>query len=188
MNNYGNMMDSAEFISRLMQTIEANTFNQNSQLVNTWKKVVGSVKNYGERLTAHTQVVDIKNGVLLVETDHSSWNQILQLNSRYIIKGMNMYVPDLKIRSLAFKARGSEAKLFDTYEEALEKSRAATRLQMEKDEKTINEFYEKLGSSKAQENLQNNDENLQQPVKIEGELAEKLERLRNTMLTSNEDK
>ncbi|MCQ2578535.1 MAG: DUF721 domain-containing protein [Treponema sp.] len=187
MNSYGNMMDSAEFISRLMKTIEANAFDQNSKLVNTWRKVVGSVKNYGERLTAHTQVVDIKNGVLLVETDHSSWNQILQLNSRYIIKGMNMYAPELEVRSLAFKARGSEAKLFDSYEEALEKSRAASQKKMENDEKSISEFYEKLESSKAQEKPENS-EISSEPVKIEGELAEKLERLRNTMLTSNENK
>lgn len=187
MNNSGNLMDSAEFISRLMKTIEANAFDQNSKLVNTWKKVVGSVKNYGERLTAHTQVVDVKNGILLVETDHSSWNQILQLNSRYIIKGMNMYAPELEIRSLAFKARGSEAKLFDTYEEALEKSRAASLEQMEKNEKKISEFYQKLESSKQPESSEK-DGIPAQPVKIEGELAEKLERLRNTMLTSNEDK
>lgn len=178
----GMIMGSEEFVSKLMNVIDANKFKTNDKLYNTWRKVVGSVKNYGERLTAHSQPVDIKNGSLLVESDHNAWIQILQLNSGYILRGLKMYAPELKITSLVFKLEGSPGQLFDTYENSLEKSRAAMEKTNEENEKATMEFYEKLG--KSQDSVQKEAE----PVKIEGELAEKLEKLRQSMLTSTEEK
>ena len=180
---YDNMiMGSEEFVSKLMNVIDANTFNTNDKLYNTWRKVVASVNNYGERLTAHSHPTDLKNGSLLIETDHPGWIQILQMNSRYILNGLKMYAPELKITSLVFKLESSTGKLYDSYEQSLEKSRAAMEKTNEQNEKATMDFYEKMEKS------QKIQENSDQPVKIEGELADKLEKLRRTMLTSTKEK
>ena len=79
-------------------------FDNNSQskmsLLTVWAKVVSSVKNNGMQLADHSRVVDYKNGTLLVEADHSAWIQILQMNKKYIIVGLQRNLPQLEIRNL----------------------------------------------------------------------------------------
>ena len=60
--------------------------NEANKIHNVWRDVVSKVKPFGaddsdekripigERLAGNTRVIDLKNGVLLVETDHPGFN------------------------------------------------------------------------------------------------------------------
>lgn len=89
-------------------------FDQNSQaqkvipMLSTWSKVVSTIKNNGLQLADHSRVVDFKNGTILVEADHSAWIQILQINKKYILVGLNRNLPQLKINNIVFKLSGQK--------------------------------------------------------------------------------
>ena len=96
-----------------------------------WRKVVSKIKSIkdedseismGEKIAQNTHVVDLKKGVLLVEAKHSGWIQYLRMYQKFILRGLAMECPELQIKTLAFRTRGSDVSLFDGYEEQLEKS------------------------------------------------------------------
>ena len=57
-----------------------NRYNNKNSLSNIWEEVIKKIYNYGSKLSGHTKVIDLKNGILLIESDHPGWNQILQIN------------------------------------------------------------------------------------------------------------
>ncbi len=76
-----------------------------------WRKIMLSIKsgtnpNEGANLAAHSRIVDLKNGVLLVEADHPGWIELLQLRKNYILKGLSMYARGMGVQTLAFRVAG----------------------------------------------------------------------------------
>lgn len=112
MNNDYN--DVKELVNRVFENIDNK--NKPVQMINAWKQVVSSIYENGPQMADHSRLVDYKNGVLLVETDHSGWTQLLQLNSKYILKGLRMKFPDLEIKSLQYRLCGQDFVLPDKIE------------------------------------------------------------------------
>lgn len=175
----------------IMKVVNMTAFSS-SKLDTTWKEVVSGIKTFndsmdcekrmpiGERLAGNTRVVDLSQGVLLIETDHSGWIQYLRMYQKYILTGLKRKLPDLEIRSMAFKIAGTTARLSDVkaYEEQLEKERRIQDEKIELKEKQLNKFFEKIDDNKK------TTENKEYPP----ELLEKFESLRKTMLTNAENK
>ncbi len=127
--------------------------SQANEICSVWKKVVSGVRSYkheaedsekrmpiGERLAGNTRVIDLKNGVLLVETDHPGWIQYLKTYQKFILKGLKMNLPNLNITTLAFRVAGSKVSLSETYEVALEKSRREMAANLERQERDLEKF------------------------------------------------
>ena len=81
--------------SDLTSIFEAIASSNNSYgISNTWKKVVSKIGKkdeeddesltIGEKLALNSHVVDLKNGILLVETTHSGWIQYLRMNQKFM--------------------------------------------------------------------------------------------------------
>ena len=95
---------AADMITTVFQNIEGARLSESSRIVGAWRTVVGSIvsrKNgeivkIGEKLCGHSSVVDVKNGVLLVEADHSGWIQLLHTYQKYIVTGLRRTVPEVK--------------------------------------------------------------------------------------------
>jgi len=64
---------------------------------NSWKLIAGS------RLGEHSKPADIRHGILIVETEHQGWMQLLQLQQDRILEEIQRRFPDLKIRGIAFR-------------------------------------------------------------------------------------
>ena len=127
------------------------------QLPSLWRTVVSRIKSnaenserddlidkrmpLGERLASNTRVLDLKNGVLIIESDHPGWIQYLKFYQSFIIKGLKMENPDLKITSLAFRLKGKEEKEIDIYEQALKKARAEMEERFKKNEEEARKFF-----------------------------------------------
>lgn len=70
-----------------------------------WKRMLG------ERLATHSRIRDVKNGALVVETDHPGWIQMLQLRQSALLKEISRRYPDLGITSI--QIRLSERKFWN---------------------------------------------------------------------------
>ena len=75
--------------SDMMNIVPGFSTSPEKNMMNVWKSVVSKIKSprdddnekrmpIGERLAGNTRVIDLKNGILLIETDHSGWIQYLK--------------------------------------------------------------------------------------------------------------
>lgn len=69
----------------------------------SWKSIAGA------RLAPHTRPVEIKHGVLIVETEHQGWMLLLQLQQDRMLGEIQRRFPDLGVRSLAFRLGEAES-------------------------------------------------------------------------------
>lgn len=68
----------------------------------SWKSIAGG------RLAPHSKPIDIKHGVLIVETEHQGWMQLLQLQQDRMLGEIQRRFPDLGVRSIAFRLGNAE--------------------------------------------------------------------------------
>lgn len=168
------IIDSTELIARLVDNITQLKIESGNQILQAWRAIIESIKsnskNLGVNLASHSKIVDFKNGILLVEADHSSWLQMLQLHQRYILGCLQRRFPELKISTLAFRLKGSNVGLSVTYEQSLKIERAKMAQRYEAEEKYLESqgFVANVDESKIPElpqNLKNIFENLRKTIR-----------------------
>lgn len=64
---------------------------------NSWESIVGV------DLSAHSRILDIKNGNLIIEVDHSVWIQELQFRKTKILKKIQKQYPALSVKKMSFQ-------------------------------------------------------------------------------------
>ncbi len=69
-----------------------------------WKTIAGA------RLGEHSHPADIRHNILIVETEHQGWTQLLQLQQDRILEEIQRRFPDLGIRGIAWRL-GNEPRL-----------------------------------------------------------------------------
>lgn len=142
MSNYNEkeMYGMGEILNSVFSNIDAARVSQGNDINNVWEETVQKIYNYGPKLVGHTRVVDLKNGVLLVETDHPGWNQILNTYKDFLIKGLKMKIKDLEISTLAFKVKGTSVALSESYEESKKRQDQELIEKLESNEKKLEEM------------------------------------------------
>lgn len=140
----------SDVISRTINNICLEDVQQSNSVITAWNKVLLRIKSYsnpneGRNLADHTRVVDFKNGILLIESDHPGWIELLQLHKSFILKGLNMSMPQLKINTLAYKLKGSRGELSDSEKSVYSQSRVKNLLneRIEKEEIRMGLFNKK---------------------------------------------
>lgn len=68
-----------------------------AEFFSSWRIIVG------ERLAAHSRVVEVEKGTLIVEADHPGWIQLLQLKQTAILAATAVRFPELELRSIVFR-------------------------------------------------------------------------------------
>ena len=150
MNNNFDIISSAEMITGTFANIEKSKIEKNNKVLGAWKKTVSAIRYSGEKLASHSRLIDLKNGILLVETDHPGWTQLLQLNKKFIITGLKRLVPNLEITTLAFRLKGSSASLCDS-NEAEKKEKIKLLQRLDKEESQLSKYKNDKGSEKNEE-------------------------------------
>ena len=203
-----NGMNDIISMSTMLQDFKTLLDGEDGKILSTWRKVVSRIKTFdnrqqsaesdyddeehelslGERLAQNTHVVDLKKGVLLVEANHSGWIQYLRMYQKFILKGLQMECPEMQIKTLAFRTRGSDVSLHDGYEEELEKSLKKRREQLAAEEKEIKEFFEKNEEEKSDSNpvKKEKTEDSQINPEFKAKIDSLYETFRQTMLTNSE--
>ena len=185
-------------MSDMMMQFSENSFLGGNELPSVWKRVVSKVHSYknesensekrmpiGERLAGNTRVIDLKNGVLLIETDHSGWIQYLKMYQKFIINGLKRELPELKISSFAFRIAGSQAALTDVYNEQVRKMNKEYNEKLDKQEKEIDAYYKKI-DSQNEKNGQTK-ENSTSNSNLPPELLEKFASMKESLLTNSKN-
>lgn len=159
-----------EIISNLFEGIDTNKLDGAMKIIQGWKSVVSTISSgkdgkknsLGEVLSAHSKVIDLKNNVLLIETDHPGYIQTMQMYNRYILRGLNNKFPELNINSISYRLKGTDYQLMNKKHDEKPK---------EQPRKVIDE--KDLDKLKINEDL---------PEK----LKERMEQLRQCLLTKND--
>ncbi len=108
----------SDIIKRIFDNIDVNQMESAVQISTVWKEILCSIQkndtdkygvknNLGRKLADHTKIIDLKNEILIVETDHSGWIQTLQLHNIYILTGLRKKFPNLPIKSIAYRLKGT---------------------------------------------------------------------------------
>lgn len=134
------VVSSNDMINRVFSNISVGNFEEDGKIIKAWDEVIAKIYNYGPKLAGHTHIVELKNGILLIESDHPGWNQILQNNKSFIMKGLKINAPDVEVKTLAFRVKGVSAQIGDDYETFLEKSKKEMLKNIENDEKKLEEL------------------------------------------------
>ncbi|MBR4374088.1 MAG: DUF721 domain-containing protein [Treponema sp.] len=157
------MVDAMQLVSCVIDGIDQKTIVAGDKILRSWRAIIESIRpnsrttknaeNYGKNLASHSKIVDFRNGILLVEADHSSWLQMLQLHKKYILGCIQRRFPDLAVSTLAFRLRGSNVGLSVTYEESLRIEREKLSEKYEREEKMLDEmgFGAKVDAEKVPE-------------------------------------
>ena len=95
---YSNERSAAELISCVVDAVVAGDNSGVTGIVRAWSDVVGA------RLAAHSDIVDIRNGVLYITVDHPAWLQLIQLRSEAIRRQIAKRFPEIAIRELCLLA------------------------------------------------------------------------------------
>lgn len=143
------IIDCAQMISNTFSGIEKSTLERNNKFYSSWKTVVTKIsrtgdKEFGQKLYDHSSIVDVKNGTLLVETDHPAWSQMMQFYTKFILKGLKIYIPEMEIDSIAFRIKGSNATIVEVdYDKQLEKENRINDEKMKKEEEILKKYDKK---------------------------------------------
>jgi hypothetical protein len=156
MNNDFPVISCAEMISSAFSHIEKKDLEYSNQVFSAWTRILKSInssnKETGTNLIAHSRIVDLKNGLLLIEADHPGWIELLQLHQLYILKGLHTYYPQLKINSLVYRLRGSNASLA-TEKKDISKERLRIEKKLEKEERDLKNKGFEINDSVPKKNL-----------------------------------
>ena len=118
------VLNMSQVISNAFKNIRCEDVENANKLFDVWKEILfsiqgsGSFNNPGNRfegqnLYDHSRILDLKNGMLLIEADHPGWIQLLQMHKKYILTGLKKKAPDLKINNMVFKLKGAGGELAD---------------------------------------------------------------------------
>lgn len=70
-----------------------------SSFFKSWRAIAG------DRLSSHSRVAEVENGIVIVEADHPSWIQLLQMRQEEMLASIRKGWPELSVRGIAFRLR-----------------------------------------------------------------------------------
>ena len=108
MSNYTEKADT--IISNIFSNISSSV-NEANKTVSVWREVLLSIKSSridGSQLADHSRIIELKNGILLVETDHPGRIQLFQMYKNYIQTGINRKLPELEVKNIVFRLKKNE--------------------------------------------------------------------------------
>ncbi len=181
-----NIENINELIHKTFSSISVGDAKRAQNIFSAWEQVLSKIKsvnqdanpNEGQNLVDHTRIIDLKNGILLVEADHPGWISLLQFHKKFILNGMRMRIPDLEISTLAFRLKGKRGELYGGNENAYSAEKVRSEI-----EKRIDEEEKKLADY---ENLDKKSDDFKKKKELPPELASIFEDLQKSMLTNSE--
>ncbi|WP_428770244.1 DUF721 domain-containing protein [Treponema sp. HNW] len=108
------VQSAGDVLNNLFSDVLSFSGTEGGSLEKGWKKVLLSVRGYGEerdigeKLAAHSRIIDLKNDVLFLETDHSGWIQLFGLYKKRILAALKKEFPELKINGFSFTLKKSK--------------------------------------------------------------------------------
>ena len=107
----------SQIISNAFDSIKVENAKNSVNIYDEWKKILSRIKtnssnpNEGLNMAGHSRVIDLKNGILLIEADHPGWISLIQFHKKYILNGFRMKFPEVEFKTLAFRLKGNKGEI-----------------------------------------------------------------------------
>lgn len=88
---------ASDIVSALFSGLEQDSLERSNSLVRGWRETVDP------KVAAHSRIVDLDKGNLIVEVDHPGWSQQLLLSKKRILTTLSRSFPDLEFRNLVIR-------------------------------------------------------------------------------------
>jgi predicted nucleic acid-binding Zn ribbon protein len=76
--------------------------NPYDQLFARWEEIVGN------KMASHARLVDVRNGILVVEVDHPGWLQMFRLRQDALLETVRGALPDVLLEGIRVRVGGRE--------------------------------------------------------------------------------
>ncbi len=88
---------AADLVSALFDGMMNKEMNQSMSFIRGWKSVVG------DKLAAHSKIIDLDRGSIIVEVDHPGWSQQILLQKKRIVSSLSRSFPELQIQNIQIR-------------------------------------------------------------------------------------
>lgn len=85
---------AADLVSAFFRSVGINDEKGYSAFFSRWESIVGT------DLAAHSRVVDVKNGSIVVQFDHPGWMQVFHASNQKILKRINEAFPKIEAKTI----------------------------------------------------------------------------------------
>lgn len=87
----------SELVTALFSNLDSGEMKQANSFIRSWKEIVG------EKIGAHSKILDVDRGMIIVEVDHPGWSQQLLFRKKQILDGLSRNYPDLCIKNMMIR-------------------------------------------------------------------------------------
>jgi len=100
-------------IESIFKNVSSSKMQNANKIFNAWKSTLLSIKNNvnpdcGQNMLDHSNILDIQNKTMIIEVDHPGWMQMFETYKKYILRGMEMKIPEVNIKSISYKLKRLE--------------------------------------------------------------------------------
>lgn len=105
---YSNSEIMTSILEGMLSSIDRQKLKESNNVLEKWKSIITSIKSYvnpecGNTMYDHSKILDIKDGVILLQVDHPGYIQLFETHKKYILRGIEMKIPQLKIKNFSYK-------------------------------------------------------------------------------------
>ena len=95
-------------LEELLSDVNKKRMKESVTFDSKWKEIVTSVKsvvnpNCGNSMYFHSKVIDVKDKSIILQVDHPGFIQLFETHKKYILRGIEMKMPQLNITNLSYK-------------------------------------------------------------------------------------
>ena len=173
---YSNSEIMKGVLEGLLSDVNRSRMNDSSNILEKWKSIITSIRSVvnpdcGKTMYFHSRIIDIKDDVIILQVDHPGFIQLFENHKKYILRGIQMKIPQLKIRNITYRLDKK-----DNYNT----QRDLTRQEMEH---AIDKETAKNGQSAVKTN--ENDCRISEKKGYPPELQAIFDRMRDSILTND---
>ena len=88
---------ASEVVTALFNGIDVEGMEKANAFFRSWRSLVG------ENIAAHSRIVDVDRGAVIVEVDHPGWSQQIQFRKSGILSSLSRGFPELGIKTLVLR-------------------------------------------------------------------------------------
>lgn len=88
---------ASDLVSSLFSTFDGNGLNQANAFMGAWNEIAGP------QIAAHSKVLDVDKGVVILEVDHAGWSQRILLMKKRLIRELSSRFRELAIKNLVVR-------------------------------------------------------------------------------------
>lgn len=88
---------ASDVLNALFSGFDAKGLTQASTFIQSWKEVAG------DKISAHSKVLDVDRGNIVIEVDHPGWSQQILYRKKQMLTSLSRAFPELEIKNIIIR-------------------------------------------------------------------------------------